>query len=59
MAVEETEFTQVFRGYDKDEVDRSINALRREIIAANNATGELQKENKRLLTRIEELTAEL
>ena len=59
MAVEETEFTQVFRGYDKDEVDRSINALRREIITANNATGELQKENKRLLTRIDELTGEL
>ncbi|RXZ48508.1 DivIVA domain-containing protein, partial [Agromyces binzhouensis] len=59
MAVEETEFTQVFRGYDKDEVDRSINQLRREIISANNASSDAQKENKRLLARIEELTAEL
>ena len=59
MAVEETEFTQVFRGYDKDEVDKSINGLRRDIINANNQLAEQAKENKRLLARIEELTAEL
>ncbi|HET9309836.1 MAG TPA: DivIVA domain-containing protein, partial [Actinomycetota bacterium] len=59
MAVEETEFTQVFRGYDKDEVDKSLNALRRDIITANTKIAEQGKEHKRLLARIEELTAEL
>src|SRR4029453_6693642 len=59
MAVEETEFTQVFRGYDKDEVDKSLNGLRRDIINANNQLAEQSKESKRLLARIEELTAEL
>ncbi|WP_159607442.1 DivIVA domain-containing protein, partial [Agromyces humi] len=59
MAVEETEFTQVFRGYDKDEVDKSINGLRRDIINTNTQLAEQAKENKRLHARIEELTAEL
>ena len=48
MAVEETEFTQVFRGYDKDEVDKSITGLRRDIINANNQLAEQSKESKRL-----------
>ena len=59
MAVEETEFTQVFRGYDKDEVDKALGGLRRDIIAANTQAADAAKENKRLLARIEELTAEL
>ena len=59
MAVEETEFTQVFRGYDKDEVDKALNTLRRDIINANTQSADNAKENKRLLARIEELTAEL
>ena len=53
MAVEETEFTQVFRGYDKDEVDKSINGLRRDIITANNQLAEQSKDKKRLLARID------
>ena len=59
MAVEETEFTQVFRGYDKDEVDKSINGHRRDVIKANNQLAEQAKEHKRLLARIDELNAEL
>ena len=53
MAVEETEFTQVFRGYDKDEVDKALGGLRRDIIAANTQAADAAKENKRLLARIE------
>jgi DivIVA domain-containing protein len=59
VPTDEAEFTQVFRGYDKDEVDAALQGLRRDVIRANASNVELGKEVKRLTTRLDEVTAEL
>ena len=59
LATDETEFTQVFRGYDRDEVDKVIQGLRRDVITSNNHATEAAKDIKRLNARIDELSAEL
>src|SRR3954465_7188727 len=47
------------RGYNREEVDRALKDLRRELIAANSANTEAQKELKRLSAQVEELSSEL
>ena len=59
MATDESNFTQVFRGYDKDEVDQAIQDLRRELINSNTQSADQAKELKRLQLRIDELNAEI
>ena len=59
MATDETNFTQVFRGYDKEEVDSALQELRRELIKSNTQAAESAKEVKRLQARIDELNAEI
>ncbi|WKK71416.1 DivIVA domain-containing protein [Rathayibacter oskolensis] len=59
MASDEAEFTQVFRGYDRDEVDKAIQGLRRELIHANTQAAESGREVKRLSSRIDGLEKEL
>ena len=59
MATDEADFTQVFRGYDKDEVDKAIQGLRRDLIQANAQSTESAKEVKRLAARIDDLNAEI
>ena len=59
MATDESNFTQVFRGYDKDEVDQALQELRRELIKSNTQSAESAKEIKRLQARIEDLNAEI
>ena len=44
MATDESNFTQVFRGYDKDEVDKALQELRRELIKSNTQSAESAKE---------------
>ncbi|WP_281535243.1 DivIVA domain-containing protein [Cryobacterium breve] len=59
MAIDEADFTQVFRGYDKEEVDRAIQGLRRDLIQANSQGTEANKEIKRLTAHIDDLNAEI
>ena len=59
MSDDEADFTQVFRGYDKDEVAKAIQSLRRELIQANTQNAEAAREVKRLATRIDDLNAEI
>ncbi|ERK67423.1 putative ribosomal protein L29, partial [Leifsonia aquatica ATCC 14665] len=59
MAIDESNFTQVFRGYDKDEVDKAVQELRRELIKSNTQASDSTKEIKRLQLRIDELSAEI
>ncbi|OOB89468.1 DivIVA domain-containing protein [Rathayibacter sp. VKM Ac-2630] len=59
MASDEAEFTQAFRGYDRDEVDKAIQGLRRELIHANTQAAESGRESKRLASRIDQLEKEL
>ena len=40
MSDDEADFTQVFRGYDKDEVTKAVQSLRRELIHANTQNAE-------------------
>jgi DivIVA domain-containing protein len=40
VATDDENFTQVFRGYDKDEVDKAIQGLRRELIKSNTQSAE-------------------
>src|SRR4051794_30240797 len=47
------------RGYNREEVDRAVKDLRRELISANSANNDTQKELKRLSAQAEELSAEL
>jgi len=59
VAIDEADFTQVFRGYDKEEVDRAIQGLRRDLIQANSQGTEANKEIKRLTAHIDDLNAEI
>src|SRR6478752_553757 len=59
VAIDESNFTQVFRGYDKDEVDKAVQELRRELIKSNTQAADSTKEIKRLQLRIDELNAEI
>ncbi|MBC7443075.1 MAG: hypothetical protein H7311_11270, partial [Ramlibacter sp.] len=59
MSDDEADFTQVFRGYDKDEVAKAIQSLRRELIQANTQNAEAGREVKRLAARIDDLNAEI
>ena len=59
MASDVADFAQAFRGYDKDEVDKVVQALRRDLIQANTQGVESAKEVKRLTARIDDLNAEL
>lgn len=59
MASDAADFTQVFRGYSKDEVDASLRELRRNLITTNTNSAHSAKEVKRLTARVEELTAEI
>src|SRR6185437_7056466 len=59
VATDESNFTQVFRGYDKDEVDKALQELRRELIKSNTQSADALKEIKRLQARIEDLNAEI
>ena len=56
---DESGFTQVLRGYNREEVDRAVSELRRELIVANTHHAEAQKEIQRLAIRVEELDSEL
>lgn len=59
MATDESTFTQVFRGYDKDEVDKALQELRRELIKSNTQAADSAKEIKRLHARIDDLNSEI
>ena len=59
MATDDSQFSQVMRGYNREEVDRAIKDLRRELISANSTNTEAQKEIKRLSAQVEELSSEL
>src|SRR5947209_1558222 len=47
------------RGYNRDEVDRAMQELRRELIKANSGLAEAQREVRRLSTRVDELDTDL
>ncbi|WP_035880636.1 DivIVA domain-containing protein, partial [Cryobacterium sp. MLB-32] len=57
MPNDESDFTQVFRGYDKDEVAKALQGLRRDLIKANTHSAESSKEVRRLSAQIDELNA--
>ena len=59
MANDEADFTQVFRGYDREEVDKTLQGLRRDLMQANTSSTEAKKEIKRLSTQIDDLNAEI
>ena len=59
MATDEANFSQAMRGYNREEVDKAIVDLRRDLIKANTERAEASKEIKRLSARIAELDAEL
>src|SRR5690606_31200461 len=59
MAADTSDFGTELRGYKKDEVDRVVQELRRELIQANADRQEAAKEIKRLLAVNEDLQAEL
>src|SRR3954468_1007633 len=52
---DESGFTTTMRGYNRDEVDRAMQELRRELIKANSSLAEAQREVKRLSARVDEL----
>ncbi|MDQ1556839.1 MAG: hypothetical protein QOI02_1841, partial [Actinomycetota bacterium] len=57
MASDETEFGTEMRGYKKEEVDRAIQELRRELIKSNADRAEAAKEARRLAAVAEDLQA--
>jgi DivIVA domain-containing protein len=59
VADNEADFSQVFRGYDKNEVDRAIQGLRRDLVQANAQSADASREVKRLGALVEELSAQL
>ena len=59
MAADDTDFGTEMRGYRKEEVDKAIQELRRDLIKANADRAESAKEVKRLLAVNEDLQAEL
>src|SRR6187431_1251678 len=59
MAADDTDFGTEMRGYKKDDVDKAIQDLRRELIKANADRADAAKEVKRLLAVNEDLQAEL
>ena len=59
VATDDTEFTQVFRGYDKEEVEQAIEDLRNELASARTQHSDAEREIARLNSRIEELDSEL
>ena len=59
MAADDTTFGTEMRGYKKDEVDKSLQQLRAELIKANAGRSDSAKEVKRLLAVNEDLQAEL
>jgi DivIVA domain-containing protein len=59
VPTDEAEFSQAFRGYDREEVDKTLQGLRRDLITANVKGTEAGKEVKRLVARIDELNAEI
>ena len=56
---DESGFTTAMRGYNREEVDRALQELRREVITANGALAEAQREVRRLSARVDELDGEL
>src|ERR1700712_6026122 len=56
---DESGFTTTMRGYNRDELDRRMQELRRELIKANSGLAEAQREVKRLGQRVDELDGEL
>ena len=59
MANDEAEFGTELRGYRKDEVDRALNDLRRELIKSNTDRAEAAKEIRLLQSRVSDLQGEL
>lgn len=59
MANDEAEFGTELRGYRRDEVERSLNDLRRELIKSNNDRADAAKEIRLLQARVSELQGEL
>ena len=59
MAADETDFGTEMRGYRKDEVEKAIQDMRRELLKAHSDRTDAAKEVKRLLAVNEDLQAEL
>jgi cell division septum initiation protein DivIVA len=59
VAADETEFGTELRGYRKDDVDRALSDLRRELIKANADRAEMAGSVKHLQTRLDDLQTEL
>ena len=59
LAGDEMDFGTELRGYRKEDVDRAIQDLRRELLQANSERTESAKEIKRLSAVAEDLQAEL
>ena len=59
MATDEAEFGTELRGYRKEEVDKALGELRRELIKANNDRADAAEQSRQLGQRISDLEAEL
>lgn len=59
MANDEAEFGTELRGYRRDDVDRALNDLRRELIKSNTDRADAAKEIRLLQSRVSELQGEL
>ncbi|MFS2031723.1 DivIVA domain-containing protein, partial [Curtobacterium sp. CT11-45] len=59
MANDEAEFGTELRGYRREDVDRALNDLRRELIKSNNDRADAAKEIRLLQARVSELQGEL
>nr|BFF13531.1 hypothetical protein GCM10025699_48340 [Microbacterium flavescens] len=59
MAADEAEFGTELRGYRKEEVDRALNDLRRELIKSNADRAEVASELGRMQVRLDDLQSEL
>ena len=59
MANDEAEFGTELGGYRREDVDRSLNDLRRELIKSNNDRADAAKEIRLLQARVSELQGEL
>lgn len=59
MAYDEAEFGSELRGYRRDDVDRALGELRRELIKSNNDRAEAAKEIRLLQARVDDLQSEL
>src|SRR5680860_1057430 len=59
MASDDDDFSTAMRGYNREEVDKAIQDLRRELIKANSDKVESAREIKRLAATVRDLESEI